>query len=322
MELDADMYDDNNNGSVTKDEKNQDAREEPPANAPRDNAIHLRGTDDMSTSDVHKYLSLYTTESKPRIEWIDDTSLNLVYYTAEDARIALAHLTSVSTDQIDSQTLSPAQANPEKPDARLTIRFATTSDKKERGAKDRSRWYLFHPEDDPDSRPRQRRTRDGPYSTAGRHEKRVAKGTPGGADLFAARLGEVSGFKSEHASMGPKSDLFEEKVAKKEPVAGEDLFASRVQEAAKSSQRPKSHLKDDRNLPANDLFARVGTSDNSGLSLADRISGSRSRGTDLFPGRAADATGALRDRISGGPIRNKGMSIRGAGHRAKASDLF
>jgi hypothetical protein len=322
MELDADMYDDNNNGAVTKDGQNQDAKEEPPANTPRDNAIHLRGTDDMSTSDVHKYLSLYTAEAKPRIEWIDDTSLNLVYYTAEDARIALAHLTTVPTDQIDSQALSPAQANPEKPDAKLTIRFATTSDKKERGAKDRSRWYLFHPEDDPDSRPRQRRTRDGPYSKAGRHEQRLAKGTPGGADLFAARLGEIPSLRSERLATGVKADLFEEKVAKKEPASGEDLFASRVQDAAKKAQRPRSHLKDDRSLPANDLFARIGPTDNSALSLADRISSSRSKGTDLFPGRAPDASGDLRDRISGGPIRNKGISIRGAGRRAKASDLF
>lgn len=335
MELDSDMYDDNYAGTVLsgpdKIETESGVLEEGGSSL-RENALHLQGTDDMSTSDVHKYLALFTTDSKPRIEWIDDTSLNLVYYTKEDARVALAHLTNVPTFEIDSVTPQPAKDNPEKADARLKIRYATTEDKKERGAKDRSRWYLFHPEDDPDSRPRQKRRggrAEEPYSRTGRHERRIVQGTAGGADLFADRL---TGDGSALPPVSFKSDLFEEKTQmKKEADADEDVFAKRVLEAAKSSQRHGSKPDVRASLPADDLFAR--STQGSRVpesSLADRIGGpmsslGKSGAVDLFPNRAVKREfggGDLASRIAGGPVRSKGMAIRGVGRRTKASDLF
>lgn len=328
MDLDADMYDEDRKPVVKMDE------EVDPSSVTRDNALHLRGVDDMSTGNVHTYISLYTTDSKPRIEWIDDTSLNLVYYTAQDAQTAFSRLAVNPPGTIEVVTTSySAQDNPEKPESRLTVRFATEGDKKEKGAKDRSRWYLFHPEDDPDSRPTRqgrdgrRSNRDAPYSRTGRHEKRAANGTAGGADLFANRLatrvGSPGGGGNDDDDDGRpaiKADLFEEKTKKENDG---DIFASRVSEAAKSSRRTKRERESSSTraeLPADDLFSRIERPrSGAGLGLANRISGPQ----DLFAGRARNSgTGSdLASRI-GGPVRNNGLSTRGSGRKNKASDMF
>lgn len=305
MDLDADMYDSS----------------PPPSSAMslRDNALHLVGVDDMSTSDVHTYLSIYHTDSKPRIEWIDDTSLNLVYYSTDDAKVALAHLATAPTDQIGSTEKYPAQANPAKPEARLEIRYATDADKKVKGAKDRSRWYLFHPEDDPDSKPRHRkRVSNEPYSKNRRPERRVRTGPAAAVDLFADRVSKLSQDGGERPIL--RSDLFEDKTTAGK--SGEDIFATRVLEATQSSQRFSSS-KSKPPLPPTDLFAtRTGASSTS-LSLADRISlapaTNKLAGKDLFPRRSSNDGANLASRISGGPIRSNGVPARG---RARASDLY
>lgn len=324
MDLDADMYDE---GSSTTEKKIVDSSqpEVELSNIPRDNALHIKGVDDMSTANVHTYISIYTKDSKPRIEWIDDTSLNLVYYTAEDARVALTHLIANPPDSIDNTKIYSAHNNPEKPESQLTIRYATEGDKKERGAKDRSRWYLFHPEDDPDNRSRHGRAgrkskRNEPYSRNGRHDKRMAKEVGGGADLFAGRL--ATRIESDAERPIIRSDLFEGKTIKKEH--GADTFTSRISEAAKISRSIKREASDNRaNLPSDDLFSRI-ERPRAELTLAERISGSGSSGSqDLFAGRARNnGTGTdLAGRI-GGAVRTKDLSIRGAGRRSKASDMF
>ena len=201
------MYDDNNNNvqpDITK----------------RDNALYIKGVDDMSTKDVHTYISIYTAESKPRIEWIDDSSLNLVYYSAEDAQTALSHLITLPTDTVTDTVYADANSNPEKPDAKLSIRYATSADVKVKGAKDRSRWYLFHPEDDPDINPRRK-----PYS-------RPVKPKP---DLFADRKPALTG-----------EALFSQRIAEAS-TRTKDLFADR-----KAPPAPPLSLKD---RIAPDLFA-------------------------------------------------------------------
>lgn len=296
MELDADMYD-----------------ESPPSPSTiRENALHLVGVDDMSASDVHTYLSIYHTDSKPRIEWIDDTCLNLVYYTSDDARVALAHLTTVPTNGITTKERAAAKPNPQKPDARLEIRYAMYSDRKIAGAKDRSRYYLFHPEDDPDSRIRtqKKRARNShePYSTTRR--------TLSKRDLFADRL--IDSTTSSHRPV-IRTDLFQS--GEKTKVSGEDLFAARVLEASKHSGRKEEAKRIASRLaalPATDLFADRAQSSRP---LAERISSSSNAvpKKDLFTDRIRSGGSDLASRISGGPVRNKGVHMKG---RAKAADLY
>ena len=112
----------------------------------RPEAIHVRGVDNLSTDDVTRYaLSLYPSADFT-VEWIDDTSLNLVYESAEIATSALDVLSSEYIEEVSPVTLRPAKPLLEDQAVDgLQVRMALMGDKKEKGARDRSRWYLFHP---------------------------------------------------------------------------------------------------------------------------------------------------------------------------------
>ena len=142
--------------------------------------IHIRGLDALNADDITAYvLEHYTGDGGrkgpfDRIEWIDDTSANIVFTTEAAAASALAALSSVPIDdvaQLQVGQLLPAKTYSAKSDdvsAGLSVRYALASDKKEAGAATRSRFYLLHPEYDPEERKRshQNRSRDG---REGRH---------------------------------------------------------------------------------------------------------------------------------------------------------
>jgi len=113
----------------------------------RGEAVHLRGVDNLSTDDITTYMnSVYPDVGFVKLEWIDDTSLNIVYESADIAITALQALTAAHIEYVPSTTLRPAKPSQgEKPIDGLKVRIAFVSDKKERGARDRSRWYLFNP---------------------------------------------------------------------------------------------------------------------------------------------------------------------------------
>jgi len=102
--------------------------------------------DNLSTDDVRLYLSTLYPSVESKIEWIDDTSLNVVYESADIATAALQTLSLNFDEGLEDTTLRPAKSLVgEKSIEGLQIRIAVMGDKKERGARDRSRWYLFNP---------------------------------------------------------------------------------------------------------------------------------------------------------------------------------
>jgi Nuclear cap-binding protein subunit 3 len=112
----------------------------------RTEAIHLRGVDNLSTDDVQLYVSTLYPSFESKIEWIDDTSLNVVYESADIATAALQTLSLNPVQDLEATTLRPAKPLfGEKSIEGLKARMAFMGDKKERGARDRSRWYLFNP---------------------------------------------------------------------------------------------------------------------------------------------------------------------------------
>jgi|SRR5947207_6745512 len=112
----------------------------------RSEAVHIRGVDNLSTDDIQLYASTLYPSFEFKIEWIDDTSLNLAYESAEIALSALQALSSGHIEQLPSSTLRPAKPlTGEKSIEGLKVRIAFMGDKKEKGARDRSRWYLFNP---------------------------------------------------------------------------------------------------------------------------------------------------------------------------------
>src|ERR1700730_16262023 len=75
----------------------------------RPEAVHIRGVDNLSTEDVTLYVTQLFQEEDFKIEWIDDTSLNVVYSSAE---IAISAIQALSLNDIESfppMTLRPAK---------------------------------------------------------------------------------------------------------------------------------------------------------------------------------------------------------------------
>lgn len=116
--------------------------------------VHIRGVDIFTTDDIKAYASEHSGAAD-RIEWIDDTSANLVYSSegrAQDALIALCAMPIADPTQLPMLECLPAKPLSAKPDVSLQVRVAVSTDKKKVGAASRSRFYLLHPEYDPEER--------------------------------------------------------------------------------------------------------------------------------------------------------------------------
>lgn len=138
--------------------------------------VHIRGVDSLHTSDIKAYVRAHFGDVD-RVEWIDDSSANLVFPSEPTARDAVVALSAVPV--ADATALAVGESIPAKPlDGRpeisLQIRFAVASDRKQAGAALRSRYYLLHPEHDPEERRRRNqenrsryRDRDGDHHRNG-----------------------------------------------------------------------------------------------------------------------------------------------------------
>jgi hypothetical protein len=116
--------------------------------------IHIRGLDNLTTDNIRLFAGeYYSLDDFQRVEWIDDTSANLIYETAQAAQEALIAL----SDLPDGHNVAPLQMRsakplPSNPDTQLYIRQATLADKKAPRAHERSRFYLMNPDHDPRER--------------------------------------------------------------------------------------------------------------------------------------------------------------------------
>ncbi|KAF8471847.1 hypothetical protein BDZ91DRAFT_716662 [Kalaharituber pfeilii] len=122
--------------------------------------VHLRGVDTMATGDIEVWERKWAGGDSgfKKVEWIDDTSCNLVYQSSKQALNALNAFTDPAPQAGISQP-TPAQASDlllirqarpcgPHPDVKLEVRIARTDDQKQKGARERSRFYLFNPEYD------------------------------------------------------------------------------------------------------------------------------------------------------------------------------
>jgi hypothetical protein len=137
------------------------------------------GVDDLDTSSVKQFAErYYSLDNFVRVEWVDDSTVNLIYDNPESALGALHAFTSEQVDSLNTP-LAVARdakefATAEKPDKpiHLRIRQAHTGDVKKKGAREASRFYLLNPEKDPRERkfksrrggPRRSSDEDGDYS--------------------------------------------------------------------------------------------------------------------------------------------------------------
>ncbi|EKV05338.1 Nucleotide-binding, alpha-beta plait [Penicillium digitatum] len=121
--------------------------------------VHIRGVDELTTEDIKQFASDCSGQDPVRVEWIDDTSANIVFSSAEIGLQALTALTQLAEEE-DASTLPPLRLRSAKllsshPDSVLQVRSAVKSDRKQARAHEKSRFYLMHPEHDPRERLRQ-----------------------------------------------------------------------------------------------------------------------------------------------------------------------
>ncbi|PNS14123.1 hypothetical protein CAC42_6636 [Sphaceloma murrayae] len=172
MDIDIDLGDDidygqiADEGMVTEPQIEQAKNDDIPeaykddfdAEFPAKEKVYIKGLDGVAQPLILEYIEEHVPDKKvKRLEWIDDSSANIIYYRAEDASDALTRL-SVEQDTLPAPLeLRPAKACATRPELQFQIRQALVSDKKKPGAKDRSAFYLFNPEWDPENRLRDRR---------------------------------------------------------------------------------------------------------------------------------------------------------------------
>ncbi|KAL4983099.1 hypothetical protein BDW68DRAFT_194725 [Aspergillus falconensis] len=130
--------------------------------------VHIRGVDELTTDNIKEFALMHFALEKPaRIEWIDDTSANIVYSTPEIGLQALAALTHdgeleggiagdgtvpTAPGEIPALRLRSAKVLASHPDSVLQVRSAVKTDKKKPRAHEASRFYMMHPEHDPRER--------------------------------------------------------------------------------------------------------------------------------------------------------------------------
>jgi Nuclear cap-binding protein subunit 3 len=310
----------------------------------------MRGVDNLSTDDVRLFTTTLYSSFEFKVEWIDDTSLNLVYESADIATSALQALSSAHIEQLPLTTLRPAKTLAgEKTIEGLKLRIAFVGDKKEKGARDRSRWYLFNPHpseeyerryippyilanDRRDSRRRGERRYD-PYP---RRRRSRSKSPPlnyddsprnEGIELFPSKLSNVR--QSDRPDRGSRS----RSPDRRRRIEGSHpAFADLVHTVSSTDQPRRSHRTEqpidlfpdkvgDLNHAAMDSL--LGTPRNGPVSLEDRILPGEERS---FHDVSKNVIELFPDRVQSSPV--EGVSSKSLAERIQedghggAKELF
>ena len=131
--------------------------------------VHIRGVDDLTTNNIKAFSTEnFPSASPTRIEWIDDTSANIVYNTPSTGLTALEQLSLASSSNLQLTDLRQAKPFTMHPGAALQVRIALASDQKRPRAHEASRFYMMHPEYDP----REQRRRDRSHGNTGDYRLR------------------------------------------------------------------------------------------------------------------------------------------------------
>ncbi|KAF4451919.1 hypothetical protein F53441_5238 [Fusarium austroafricanum] len=244
--------------------------------------IHIKGVDTLHTSDIKAYVKTHFGDVD-RIEWIDDSSANLLFPSEPTARDAIVALSSVPVEDATALAIGetlPAKPVEGKPEISLQVRFAILSDKKEAGAALRSRYYLLHPEHDPEERRRRNqdnraryRDRDGGYQRGGDGRRRRASDDD--VETFEASMYDDAPRPSRRRR---DSDTEERPRSYARENQGKELFSGRRTQRDRSAS-PR------RDGDGDDLMGdRASSSGNRAKArdLKDRISGNNNS-KELFP---------------------------------------
>ncbi|KAF5595414.1 hypothetical protein FPCIR_4452 [Fusarium pseudocircinatum] len=261
------------------------AEDEPPTDDSKTlipTKIHIKGVDSLHTTDIKAYVKAHFGDVD-RIEWIDDSSANLLFPSEPTARDAIVALSSVPVADASALAIGetlPAKPFGGKPEISLQVRFAVQSDKKEVGAALRSRYYLLHPEHDPEERRRRNqenrsryRDRDDGYHRGGEGRRRRASDDD--VETFEASMYDDAPRPTRRRR---DSDIEERPRSYARENQGKELFSGRKTQRDRSASPRRDNDGDDL------MGERASSSGNRARArdLKDRISGSNNS-KELFP---------------------------------------
>lgn len=311
--------------------------------------VHIRGVDTLHTDDIKAYVKT-NFGSVDRVEWIDDSSANLIFSSESIARDALVALTTVEIADPTAlgvgETL-PAKSVEGKPEISLQIRIAVESDRKQAGAASRSRYYLLHPEHDPEERrrrnqePGRNRYRERDNRWSGRHRRRGSEDDDE-VETYEASMYDDAPRASTRSRRRSDSREDDRRVSFSEQNRGKELFSG-----GRSSRggrgRSASPLRDRDGDAAMDEEASSAGNRLRARSLKDRItSDSRNnRSKELFPTKGTGRGGQLDQlesaigsaqlreedhpkivEVPNDPKRGGGFNIRGAAQQRSNEEGF
>lgn len=266
----------------------------------------MRGVDTLHTNDIKDYVKSHfgTVE---RIEWIDDTSANLVFSSESTARDAIVALSAVEV--ADATALPIGEALPAKPvegrpEISLHVRFALQNDKKQSGAALRSRYYLLHPEHDPEERRRRHqdnrsryrdrdrdRDRDGDYRRNGHRRRRDSDEE---VETFEASMYDDAPRASRDTRDSARdSDVADGRRSYARENRGKELFASGRRSARDRSASPMRDGDGDESMGERPSSAQ---NRSKARALKDRISTNNSA-KELFPTKSSVGKGGQLDEL-------------------------
>ncbi|KAJ6260973.1 Eukaryotic translation initiation factor [Drechslerella dactyloides] len=244
------------------------------------NKIHLRGLDSMSSTDVKLFIAAYfPTPEMDKLEWIDDTSLNIVWQDAETALAVLAALTTPINAGARPWELREAKTHDAYPLARLEVRLAFVTDRKEKGARERSRYYLFHPEEDRvEQQEKKRREQE--------KERRERRSDYRQRDYDYEERRYRSGSRGQDRDDHRSRSRYDDDEGSRRRGGGEpreqiELFPSGGAADRRSGRRSRSRS------PVELFPERV---KNTQVELFPESGGSKNDGTELFPEKAKNAS--------------------------------
>ena len=280
-------------GEVAEDEPSQQSNQQ---QAIVPTKLHVRGLETLHTEDIRNYVKAHFGALE-RVEWIDDTAANLVFSSGPTARDALRALSTIEIADVTAlaagETL-PAKPMDGRPQISLQMRFAVEGDRKQVGAALRSRYYLLHPEHDPEEKRRRNlenrsryRERDGGRRQTGRQRR----DSDDKVETFEASMYDDAPSvptKRRHSDLSdrPASSYSQEN-------RGKELFVNRKlkRERSASPRRERGRPSD-----GDDLMSNSARNRGRARLVKENIATS-SRSKELFPDRSAKVT-----RLGGGQL--------------------
>ncbi|TQV99151.1 hypothetical protein V2A60_004645 [Cordyceps javanica] len=271
------------------------------------NKINMRGVDALHTDDIKLYVKSHFAPVD-RVEWVDDTSANLVFgsnSTARDAMIALSSIEIADATALPAGETLPAKPVEGKPEITLHIRFALVCDRKQAGAALRSRYYLLHPEHDPEERRRRQqdsrsryRDRDNGYR---RGTGRGRRNSDDEVETFEASMYDDA----PRQSTGRRSLSGDKRDLNSRNNRGKELFADR----ASRRDRSASPVRDSDGDATMDSMQGSSRNRNSARAVKERLR-TENGFKELFPSRLGSGSGQLdrlEDAIGSAQLRDEDM---------------